>query len=242
MEDYISQLQHMQEFPGDIEVQTFSLDLEVEPPTDLLDPNTQKEQLKLAEMGFYDAAIAGPLCRTWSVALWKEGGPRPYRSRSHPYGLPGLRGWRRRRCEQDFALLEFSIAFLSVLEKRGGTILLEHPADPGRSPFPSIWVLPLVKDLVNRKGMRAITGHQCRWGAISAKPTTLAGNLEDLEDFELYCNHPEGHPVIIGFDEATGAFRSRKAQTYPPDLSEFMARRILKTILKKPPLGGNQTG
>ena len=36
----------------------------------------------------------------------------------------------------------------------GGLFVLEHPADPGEEPFPSIWATSLIQDFERRVGAK----------------------------------------------------------------------------------------
>eukprot|EP00974_Lingulodinium_polyedra_P021275 2055936-Lingulodinium_polyedra.AAC.1 len=81
-------------------------------------------------------------------------------------------------------LLRATLRLLHAVADSGGFISLEHPEDPGRAPFPSIWALPEVAALesaaraANEQKALALgapelvagvvwraSGDQCRWGA-----------------------------------------------------------------------------
>ena len=100
-----------------------------------------------------------------------------------PHLAQGLRGWRARRCENDFRLLEFSLRFLSAVAKSGGKVFLEHPEDPGRDPFPSIWATDEMNDLIDGTGADKLDLDQCRFDAPSQKPTTICGTAPGMRLF-----------------------------------------------------------
>eukprot|EP00972_Heterocapsa_arctica_P076371 11266773-Heterocapsa_arctica.AAC.1 len=124
------------------------LDLEVSPQVDLLDTDTQMEIRAKAKVGWWHGGHGAPPCATWSPALFQPlpggGGPRPYRTRAHLWGLPGLDGKRAQRCNDGSCLLVFVLEVLTLIACSGGprprSVSLEHPRDRGCSPFPSIWV------------------------------------------------------------------------------------------------------
>jgi len=91
------------------------VDLEVDPPVDLLDSSTYRIIIKKARAGWWAACHASPPCATWSAALHirVKGGPHPFRDRDHPWGLPELSGRRLRRCQEGTSLL---LMCLSVLQ------------------------------------------------------------------------------------------------------------------------------
>ena len=87
-------------------------------------------------------ALGGPPCSTFSRIrhVWVPGGSRPLRSRDNPLEpLPGLAPDEIRQCDVGTALLLRTLILLAILGCRGAWAALEHPQDPGRAPFPSIW-------------------------------------------------------------------------------------------------------
>eukprot|EP00974_Lingulodinium_polyedra_P076535 7407711-Lingulodinium_polyedra.AAC.1 len=114
---------------------------------------------------------------------------------------------------------------------------MEHPADPGRDPLPSIWATAEWLALAARRGLVQATFAQCRFGAVSAKPTTLAASGPGVARLDgLRCPHG-GHPPLIGVD-AGGAFRTKAAQAYPSGLCRELAALHLEEMLARGPLAG----
>ena len=213
------------------------LDLEVAPQVDLLDPKTQEEIRAKARLGWWHGAFGAPPCATWSAALHAPladgSGPRPCRSRQHPWGLPEIAGRRRQRCLEGSLLLVFTLEVLALVA--GGPesrrpVGLEHPADMGRAPFASIWATPEVIDFEAGAGLRRVLLDQCRFGADVRKPTCISTNAAQAEEIlAKRCNH-SGHPGLIGLD-AEGGFRTTPAARYPEPLCAALAEMFLPELL-----------
>lgn len=67
---------------------------------------------------------------------------------------------------------------------RGGAYLWEHPADPGCDPYPSIWATEEMCNFEERVGGRRVHLHQCPFGGLAPKLTTLSGNLDGMEEVD----------------------------------------------------------
>ena len=60
---------------------------------DVLQQSVWAALIQKIENGAYNIVIATPPCNTWSRAVWANTlGPKPCRSRSHPWGFPWLEG------------------------------------------------------------------------------------------------------------------------------------------------------
>ena len=55
----------------------------------------------------------------------------------------------------------------------GGVSGLEHPKDPGCEPYPSIWVLSLVVEMLKYINAVVVNFPQCMLGASALKLTTI---------------------------------------------------------------------
>jgi len=128
--------------------------------------------------------------------------------------------------------------FMSVAEavaSRGGAYLWEHPADPGCDPYPSIWITAEMMEFEKRVGGRRVHLHQCPFGGLAPKLTTLSGNLDNMEEVDgvrcpgLSAQHQHG--ISIG-RRPEGGFYTRRLQTYPPKLCEALAKMIFSTLLR----------
>ena len=67
---------------------------------------------------------------------------------------------------------------------RGGGYLMEHPADPGVPPYPSMWQIPDLIEMEARVGARRVHFDQCPFGGISPKATTFSGTLDGMEEID----------------------------------------------------------
>jgi len=123
----------------------------------------------------------------------------------------------------------------------GGEAVKEHPKDPGKHPFPSIWPTAWWMRIQLICKMVLIHFPQCMFGAPTRKDTTLAatpGAAERLRDFEVRCVHSvhEGGQ-LCGKDEQ-GRFRTRKSQAYPPAMCALLALAFVEAFMRRPPLSG----
>eukprot|EP00959_Pyramimonas_sp_CCMP1952_P280632 5865935-Pyramimonas_sp.AAC.1 len=79
------------------------------------------------------------------------------------------------------AQLLSSLRVLRAIALRGGSVSLEHPADPGKPPFPSIFATPEVLEWEEVLGAYRVTFPQCMWGCPALKLTTISGTAKHLE-------------------------------------------------------------
>ena len=185
-----------------------------------------------------DGALNGAPCSTWSRARFAPGGPPPLRDRDYPWGRPRLNTRERAHCDLHSRLMKNGVAVLSSVADSGGLGLNEHPADPGRPPFPSIYDTAFFRAFENDCGFERVTFPQCAFGAASRKPTTLSGSKElGVGSFfgGYSCTH-SAHASLIGIDESTGRFRTREAQTYPPEFCKRIAEMFVSAFSKRDPI------
>lgn len=186
-----------------------------------------------------DGMHTGPPCSTWSRARFRPGGPPPLRDRDRPWGRLGLSGRERRHVDEHSELMRNSCEVYGAVAEAGGEALHEHPADPGRHPYPSIFATTYFMELERRARSSRITFPQCMLGAPSRKDTTLSGTpglRPGLELFPVKCAHAT-HEQLIGLDES-GRFKTRRAQSYPPEMCEKMAQAFVIAFAARPPLSG----
>ncbi|CAK0835831.1 unnamed protein product [Prorocentrum cordatum] len=91
----------------------------------------------------------------------------------------------------------------------GGVGLLEHPSDPGEPPYPSIWDLVELKDLVKDFGGWVNYLDQCRYGAPSMKPTLVG-------IFGTFAYQPESCNAVS--EVIIEAFQHMEAKRLGPDV------------------------
>ena len=126
-----------------VEVLVISFDPVVDASKTLFDDAQFSEMEKIADGPNTYGSLAGPPCSTFSRSRHRyvPGGPRPLRARSDLLEpKPGLIDWEKLQCDIGTALLLRALIILSIVACRGGWSCLEHPQDPGREPFPFIWV------------------------------------------------------------------------------------------------------
>ena len=77
------------------------------------------------------------------------------------------------------------VNFLTLCEQVrlcGGSCLLEHPADPKRDPYPSIFATELVLRWCERIGGEYMELDQCMYGGIARKPTGLISDMLKMKE------------------------------------------------------------
>jgi hypothetical protein len=141
---------------------------------DLLDRESQEAILAEIGAGDFDIVILSPPCGSWSRANYSEKpGPKPVRSRAHPWGLPGLKFGQLRRMENGNEFIHFAIRAIATAQgckRRGRRVctILEHPEDLGRVPKgvpASIWQLPNLRAAFAEFPYVTAAGYQCQFEA-----------------------------------------------------------------------------
>ena len=205
---------------------------------------TKKENvdryLAQAKSGYYDGGHGGPPCALWSRVRFLPGGPPPVRSREHLWGLPNLCAKMRKKVELSNAMLVACVLIIEAIICAGGSGTIEHPADPGKPPFPSIFCLPMLIEMERRVGATRWTFTQCMWGCPAKKLTTITGVADNaaMEEFvKKWCTHKKHEAELCGVDE-TGHFRTRVAQAYPQAMCKQLALAHFKMMSRTPPHAG----
>ena len=75
-------------------------------------------------------------------------------------------------------LLDRFISLCHAIGYAGGRFAFEHPEDRGVAPYPSIWVLPAVMNLLAKFSCCKTSFDQFVYGAASRKGATIAGNIK----------------------------------------------------------------
>ena len=163
------------------------------------------------------------------------------RTREQPWGLSGLSLSLRRKVEQSNAMLMAALLIIEAIVTSGGSGTIEHPADPKRPPFPSIFALPVMMEMESRIGARRWTFTQCMWGCPAQKLTTITGvaDPEAMDEFVArWCNHATHAASLCGTDE-NGHFRTRLAQAYPQPMCRQLALAHVRWMRKREPRAGS---
>ncbi len=185
-----------------------------------------------------DAYQAAPPCSTWSRVRHRPGGPPPLRSRSEPWGVPGLSHRLRSHVDEHSDLLKFSWDGAVATAAAGGVFLVEHPADPGE-PYASSWATSYVRAQEALAGADRFHCDQCTLGAPSMKPTTFSTNVpagvmreEGLTGSCPGVSASHQHVSLLG-KRSDGTFNTQRAQEYTPELCSAIARGLLRGLLRR---------
>ena len=134
-----------------------------------------------------------------------------------------------RKLELGSLLLKAVLRLFGSLALCGGTFLLEHPADPGQAPYPSIWSLPETNELKKNTGAETIRLDQCMFGQPFRKATFIMTNaFSDTTQLQRRCCH-SSHQPLQG-QAADGSFNTQAAQTYPSELCKTLATIIYNDL------------
>ena len=257
----ISECLHRQA-PVDVDVAMTEIDiLRDDAAGDVLDPTVFNRILADVTKGLYDIAILTPPCSSWSRAQYSNNrGPKPVRSREHPWGFQWLEGEDLLRCNIGNTLVYKSIECATAIHNAGGRYIWEHPEDlgalyDGRTPA-SIWQTSQMAGLAARTGATTAALHQCDPRADGSccidypKPTRLLGTLPAMSRLLPYQGWPQfgktgaylkplprncGHWHRTSLtrkagDASSTPFRTAATASYPPMLCNLLAEIILDTL------------
>jgi hypothetical protein len=176
--------------------------------------------------GLIDFIVGGPPCATWSMVRHLPGGPRPLRLRGEQtWGRSDLRaGERAQVVEANILMINF-LSLCETIHMAGGFFLMEHPGDPGVAPYASIFATALFVEFAKRTGAVLSLIDQCMYGGSARKKTGLAHTIPGLR-VGLRCSGDHVHGTSHGRDEF-GLFHTRKLQSYPPGLCDWIAWAIM---------------
>lgn len=189
-----------------------------------------------AERGQINWVLGGPPCGTWSRARFSpKPGPPPVRTREHPWGLPNLSRHQQHSVEIGTTLLLNYIEICRAVASAGGFYILEHPEDPGCAPYPSIWVVQPLLDLLRETGGRTVGLHQSAFDRDSTrKDTRLASNLEHIDTLARRGSLGQKLPPLIGIDPKTKKFKTSQAQVYRPGLCKALVHAFELQLTETP--------
>ena len=95
---------------------------------------------ELVSESLIDAVFDGPPCATWSRFRLRAGGPRPLRFRWALWGRADTRPVETARLREGNVLMLNYLGLMEPYVHNGGPQLLELHDDPGKEPYPSIWI------------------------------------------------------------------------------------------------------
>ena len=71
------------------------------------------------------------------------------------------------------SLLKGTISLVEEISAVDGVAFIEHPDDPEAEPYASIWILPMMLEMLQRSAGFIIRLCQCRFGTVFTKPTRM---------------------------------------------------------------------
>ena len=189
--------------------------------------------------GDVDGFHAGFPCNTYSRLRWRPAPnlPKPIRSRSHPYGLPGNDAKQQAEADLGTVLMCRSIDACKAMAeandeyKVAGFYTMENPPPSsfGEEQHISAWEMPeMVKFMESRSEFRKAFFHTCRFqqkvpvGRRIKKPQLFGGNLNGLASLGRMCNCGDAR-----HEEVVGKEKSKKSGEYPQELCEEYAKLAL---------------
>ena len=158
----------------------------------------------------------------------------------HVWGFPNLKPHELERVRESNVLTMNTIALMEGVSLRGGGHLLEHPADPGEPPYPSIWSTDEVIGFQERTCSVPRLMHQCMCGAPARKATFLSTDLDGSDNLEILCDGRHRHTFKRGVEG--GVFATRALQEYPPAMCARIADCIIATLVRLRDSGSGPTG
>ena len=234
------------EASGKIRLILKEFDVERSPEHDLTNVALWTEIIETLEEGQW-FIIVSPPCNTFSRARFqrRHPGPRPLRTKAWPRGFPWLSNANKQKVDEANFFVDKCLEACEHAVNFNGYFILEHPEDLGvvDEEHPgSIWQWREVLDLIPRCKASCFAIHQCKFGAITPKPTRLLTNLKvsdtrchfslpRLDKLGYYkgplprkCGHRHSH-TLIG---KTGTrWNTSPSAAYPPQMCKFLADLIL---------------
>ena len=209
----------------------------VDPERDLCVPAAFERLDRDCCSGLIVAVMASPPCSTVSRARHRRlpggGGPRPLRSRADPFvPLPHLYPRELRAVALGTHLACACYHLLAAVCLRGGWGAKEHPADPGREPYPSFFHSDEIRHLSGLVDGMTYVLHQCRFGSPAVKPTGIWTVDFGVKSLALKCNHRTPHMMAIGLAQ-DGTFKTTPLAKYPGPLCQALAERIIYWLVRR---------
>ena len=164
---------------------------------DLLDPDLGGFLEELAMKGKINLWLAGPPCRSTSVARHREdSGPKPVRGRDlqDRFGLSNLQPHEQHLVDQDSTLWLKNLWWIWLARQHqlpDGWFqsLVEQPQDPcewkdPQGEFPSFTIWPETKKVLAAVGMKSTRLEQGALGHSTPKPTVLMSSIPEVASLE----------------------------------------------------------
>ena len=176
---------------------------------------------------------ASPPCETYTEARYlppPEGcsRPRPLRTWSYPWGLPGLDAKEIRQLSVGNSLYFVAIVMATWMVASGGCATVEHPKGFGREEGRfTIWLSAFLKRLCNSSECSVLTFNQGFLGQVSLKPTRfLLVRLPMLPRILRQMSTFSGPFETLCGQGSNGEWRTSKAKAFPPALCRTIALAV----------------
>ena len=198
--------------------------------------------------GIYRFLFAGPPCRTFSAARQARPGPPPLRDRSHPYGFPksqarerGLRPDDYEKIRMDNLMAVRTAEACTILHDLGYGYAVEQPWS-WMDAVVSMFDLDPFTEL-RKRGASIVIFDQCRYDALTTKPTQVLYYRARFDLLETRCNRPStaqtapdgrtrwaSHPPCVGFTTKSGEYATKALAAYPASLNKRIAAIVKDSL------------
>eukprot|EP00435_Cladocopium_sp_Y103_P017156 s916_g4.t1 len=148
-------------------------------------------------------------------------GPRPLRSDEFPDGLPHLEGKDKERLRLANLVYEAACRLILLCHTLGVHWTVEQPA---RSIF---WLTSFWKTVLATITPWFVTFHSCMYGGLRPKRTTLAGDLECLQELAAECTNQHVH---LPWGTTQYGFATAEEVEYPLQLCKRWAQLVYDAI------------
>ena len=184
----------------DANTMVICLDRVLNPKMDMLNDHIMLFLMKLATTGALQAVLGGPPCRTVSACRYtNDNGPAPVRSEEEPYGLASLSPQQKQWVEDDIAMF-FGMKLIYMIAAHHkpdwcDKVLfgLEQPQDPKeyrseqdiqQYQYMSVWRMASWQHFQEKYKLMRTSFEQGAFGHVKPKPTTIAHNINGLEELQ----------------------------------------------------------
>ena len=184
----------------DANTMVICLDRVLNPKMDMLNDHIMLFLMKLATTGALQAVLGGPPCRTVSACRYtNDNGPAPVRSEEEPYGLASLSPQQRQWVEDDIAMFfRMKLIYMIAVHHKPDwcdKVLfgLEQPQDPKeyrseqdiqQHQYMSVWRMASWQHFQEKYKLMRTSFEQGAFGHVKPKPTTIAHNINGLEELQ----------------------------------------------------------
>ena len=223
-------------------VRVSTISVEKENGQNLAEREPYVHHLVSAKRGEIDGYHSGFPCNTYSRLRFREreGLPRPLRTKSFPYGLPGLDQRRKAEVDEGTILMSRSVDIIKAMEADHNLTVksfytVENPPESNVEEHISAWEMPELKCTIdNIPEFRKVLFNTCIYQQDQPqdqrmkKPQCFGGNLPNLIALGGFCKCPlnADHLAVVG------PSRSRASGEYPKKLCEAYAKLAVQHFIR----------